>query len=351
MIPALDLTHNDFVQQKLDLKTKPQGSLGKLEALAKQLVLIYAQGMSKETMTAQHFSIENPSVSIFAGDHGIASEGVSIAPSEVTGQMVANFADGGAAICVLARQLGWRLNIVDCGILKPVQNSRVIDNRLGVTTASFHLQPAMTEAQLTQGFENAKQLVAAELDMGCNLFAFGEMGIGNTTSAAAIFSVLCNLAPKETVGQGTGVSQDIVAKKQLLIEQALDLHQLDSNAPKQILQCVGGFEIAHMVGAMLAVAEAQKPILVDGFIATAAAMLAISMLPNAKQYMVFAHCSNEQGHKKMLEWLNVEPLLQLDMRLGEGSGAALALPIIQSALAIYNDMASFSQAQVTQVVG
>ncbi|MCF6438335.1 nicotinate-nucleotide--dimethylbenzimidazole phosphoribosyltransferase [Pseudoalteromonas luteoviolacea] len=351
MIPALDLTHSDFVQQKLDLKTKPQGSLGKLEALAKQLVLIYAQGMSKETMAAQLFNVKNPSVSIFAGDHGIASEGISIAPSEVTGQMVANFADGGAAICVLARQLGWRLNIVDCGILKSVQNSHVIDNRLGATTAPFHLQPAMSEAQLVQGFDNAKQLVAAELDVGCNLFAFGEMGIGNTTSAAAIFSALCSLTPKETVGQGTGVSQDIVAKKQRLIEQALDLHQLDCNDPKQILQSVGGFEIAHMVGAMLAVAEAKKPILVDGFIATAAAMLAISMAPNAKQYMVFAHCSNEQGHKKMLEWLHVEPLLQLDMRLGEGSGAALALPIIQSALAIYNDMASFSQAQVTQVVG
>ncbi|WP_052262719.1 nicotinate-nucleotide--dimethylbenzimidazole phosphoribosyltransferase [Pseudoalteromonas luteoviolacea] len=351
MIPALDLTHSDFVQQKLDLKTKPQGSLGKLEVLAKQLVLIYAQGMSKEAITAQQFNIANPSLSIFAGDHGIASEGVSIAPSEVTGQMVANFADGGAAICVLARQLGWRLNIVDCGILQPVQNSHVIDNRLGVTTAPLHLQPAMTEAQLAQGLNNAKQLVAAELDVGCNLFAFGEMGIGNTTSAAAIFSALCNLSPKETVGQGTGVSQDIVEKKQQLIEQALDLHQLDCNDPKQILQRLGGFEIAHMVGAMLAVAEAKKPILVDGFIATAAAMLVISMAPNAKQYMVFAHCSNEQGHKKMLEWLNVEPLLQLDMRLGEGSGAALALPIIQSALAIYNDMASFSQAQVTQVVG
>ncbi|MBQ4813594.1 nicotinate-nucleotide--dimethylbenzimidazole phosphoribosyltransferase [Pseudoalteromonas luteoviolacea] len=350
MTKPLDLRHSSSVQQKLDMKTKPLGSLGKLESLAKQLVLILSQGMSDDAMRTTKFSINNPSISVFAGDHGIASEGVSIAPSEVTGQMVANFAQGGAAICVLARQLGWQFNVVDCGILTPQKNSAVIDCRLGNSTAAFHLQPAMTNTQLEQGLVNATALVEAQLNQGCNLFAFGEMGIGNTTSAAAIFSALSGIAAEFTVGAGTGVSGEVVQKKRQLIEQALLVHQLSSEQPLAILRCLGGFEIVHIVGAMLAVASAQKVIVVDGFIASAAAMLAVAIEPNSKDYMVFAHCSSEQGHQKMLDYLAVEPLLNLGMRLGEGSGAALALPIIQSALAIYNDMASFEDAGVTQVV-
>ncbi|KZN33148.1 hypothetical protein N480_24810 [Pseudoalteromonas luteoviolacea S2607] len=350
MIKPLDLKHSLNVQQKLDMKTKPLGSLGKLESLAKQLILIFSQGMSEDELGAADFSVTHPCICIFAGDHGIASEGISIAPSEVTGQMVTNFAQGGAAICVFARQLGWHLNVVDCGILTPPHNNTVIDCRLGASTHSFHHQAAMTGEQLEIGLANAAALVDEELQRGCNLFAFGEMGIGNTTSAAAIFIALSGVAPELAVGKGTGVADDVVKKKQLLIEQALQLHQLSPEQPLDILQCLGGFEIVHLVGAMLAVASAQKVIVVDGFIATAAAMLAVAIEPNSKAYMVFAHCSSEQGHQKMLDYLAVEPLLNLGMRLGEGSGAALALPIIESALAIYNDMASFEEADVTQVV-
>ncbi|KZN50491.1 hypothetical protein N474_03730 [Pseudoalteromonas luteoviolacea CPMOR-2] len=350
MIQTLDLKHCSRIRQKLDMKTKPLGSLGKLETLANQLVLILSQGMSDEELEKAKFTIINPSISVFAGDHGIAGEGVSIAPSEVTGQMVANFAQGGAAICVLARQFGWRLNVVDCGILVPSNNTSVINCRLGESTAAFHQQAAMTHDQLDKGLANAGELVQRELSQGCNLFAFGEMGIGNTTSAAAIFSALSGVTPELAVGKGTGVSDEVVDKKRLLVEQALNLHQLSSNKPLEVLQCLGGFEIVHIVGAMLAVASAKKIIVVDGFIATAAAMVAIKIAPSSKDYMVFAHCSNEQGHQKMLEWLGVDPLLHLEMRLGEGSGAALALPIIHSALAIYNDMASFEEAEVTQVV-
>ncbi|MDK2596478.1 nicotinate-nucleotide--dimethylbenzimidazole phosphoribosyltransferase [Pseudoalteromonas obscura] len=350
MISPLDLTHSNYIQQKMDMKTKPKGSLGKLEALAKQLVLIYAQGIGERSLSSMQFAIKEPSISVFAGDHGIAKEGVSIAPSEVTGQMVANFASGGAAICVLARQLGWHLNVVDCGILTPVPMSNVVDSRLGTITAPFHQRCAMSLAQVEAGFVSAKRLVESDIQRGSNLFAFGEMGIGNTTSAAAIFSAMSGLPPSQTVGQGTGVCQEVVDKKQRLVEQALAKHKLDSTKPEEVLLSVGGFEIVHIVGAILAAAEAKKPVVIDGYIATAAAILAIAMEPHCKQYMIFAHCSNEQGHRKMLDYLEVEPLLHLDMRLGEGSGAALALPIIQSSLAIYNEMASFSDAQVTQVV-
>ncbi|MCF2859088.1 nicotinate-nucleotide--dimethylbenzimidazole phosphoribosyltransferase [Pseudoalteromonas sp. SMS1] len=350
MIEPLDLTHSSSIQHRLDFKTKPLGSLGKLETLAKQLVLILSQGMPDTTFKAAKFVINSPTICVFAGDHGVAREGISIAPSAVTGQMVANFAQGGAAICVLARQLGWHLNIVDCGILRAPHNSAIIDCRLGDSTAAFHQQAAMTYEQLDRGLSNAAALVQREIKQGCNLFAFGEMGIGNTTSAAAIFSALCGVSPESAVGKGTGVSDEVVKKKQRIIAQALHLHQMSNDNPRHILQCVGGFEIVHMVGAMLAVASAKKVIVVDGFIATAAAMLAAAIEPNCKDYMIFAHCSNEQGHQKMLDWLAVEPLLNLDMRLGEGSGAALALPIIQCALAIYNDMASFEEADVTQVI-
>lgn len=346
-IQTVSSKFDEQIQAKIDGKTKPIGALGQLETTAKSLARVQA-------MTTNHVDslvINHPNLIIFAGDHGIASEGVSIAPSEVTGQMVANFANGGAAINVFCRQLGWELSVVDAGILhEPADELKVINQRLGHITQPIHKAPAMTLATVELGFEMAKSLVKQTKASGSNLIAFGEMGIGNTTSASAIMAAIMEISAEETVGKGTGVTDDVVIKKQHVVKQALALHQCKLADPKQLLACLGGFEIVQIAGAMLAAGEESMHILVDGFICTAAAMISIQINPAVKDYMIFAHCSGEQGHQKMLKWLGVKPLLNLDLRLGEGTGGALALPLVQAAVAFYNDMASFEQAEVTNVV-
>lgn len=349
MVKPLDTRLNTLIQQRIDLKTKPLGALGKLEALAAQLVQIFSQGQTQ--LDIEQLAITRPAMFVFAGDHGIASQGVSIASSEVTGQMVANFVQGGAAINVFCRQLGWQLTVVDCGTLVPCEPApNLRSQRLGDITHAFHKQPAMSEMQLKQGLEYGEQVVKSAIEAGSNVIAFGEMGIGNTSSAAAILAALSGASVELCVGRGTGIDDETLCKKRALIKQALEYHQDKLATPEQILQRLGGFEIVQMVGAMLAVARAQKVIIVDGFISTAAAMLASRIAPHSKQYMVFAHGSMEHGHKLMLEQLNAEPLLHLDMRLGEGTGAALALPLLQAALSLFCEMASFADAHVTQVV-
>lgn len=341
-------THFDGkIQAKIDGKTKPLGALGQLETLAKKLAAV--QGM--DTNQVDSLVITQPSLIVFAGDHGVASEGVSIAPSEVTGQMVANFGAGGAAINVFCRQLGWQLSVVDAGILcEPPSHLNIINQRLGAITQPFHQTQAMSLATVEHGFVKARELIKQLKQQGSNLVAFGEMGIGNTTSASAIMAAVMQLTAEETVGKGTGVSDEVIRKKQTVVTQALKLHSDSLNDPLQLLACLGGFEIVQITGAMLAAAEQGMHIVVDGFICTAAAMVAVLINPAVKDYMIFAHCSGEQGHQKMLKWLGVEPLLNLGLRLGEGTGAALALPLIQAAVAFYNDMASFEQAAVTKVV-
>ena len=351
-IQALSCQYSAEIQAKIDGKTKPLGALGDLEQLAKQIAQIQLANNKANSfeLSQQKLSIEAPHLTVFAGDHGIASEGVSIAPSDVTSQMVANFANGGAAINVFCRQFGWQLSVVDAGILHaPAASLPVINQRLGNITKPINQQTAMTEAQVEQGFEFAKQHIANISQTGCNVVAFGEMGIGNTTIASAIMAALMKVPASEVVGRGTGVSDDVVKKKQQVIEQALALHSESLVDAKAILRCLGGFELVQITAAMLAAAENNMVIIVDGFICTAAAMLAIELNANVKGYMVFAHCSGEQGHEKMLQWLNVKPLLNLGLRLGEGTGAALALPILQAAVGFYNDMASFADAEVTDV--
>lgn len=350
MIFTIEAVNNQFeqlIQAKIDGKTKPIGALGQLETTAKSLARVQAM----TTNQVAPLVINHPSLIIFAGDHGVAAEGVSIAPSEVTGQMVANFATGGAAINVFCHQLGWQLSVVDAGILtEPAAQLKIINQRLGCITKPLHKAPAMTLTTVDQGFALAKGLIKKTKENGSNLVAFGEMGIGNTTSASAIMAAIMQMSAEETVGKGTGVSDDIVLIKQKVVQQALELHRDKLTEPMQILACLGGFEIVQITGAMLAAAEEQMHILVDGFICTAAAMVAIQINPAVKDYMIFAHCSGEQGHQKMLQWLDVEPLLNLGLRLGEGTGGALALPLIQAAAAFYNDMASFEQAAVTNIL-
>jgi nicotinate-nucleotide--dimethylbenzimidazole phosphoribosyltransferase len=346
-IQPLSKQFEEEICADIDNKTKPLGALGQLETLAIQLLNIQAQANGKLIKPAK---ITNPHMMVFAGDHGIAEYGVSIAPSSVTSQMVHNFVVGGAAINVFSRQLGWQLDIIDTGILEPINNISIHRQRLGCGTKAFHLEPAMQLSTVNQGFAFAKSLVNEKHDQGCDLLAFGEMGIGNTSSASAIMSAVMGISAVESVGKGTGIDEPTLIKKQQLIQQALDLHQVSKATPFEILAVFGGFEIVQICGAMLAAAELNIPIVVDGFICTAAAMVAKLIEPNVQDYFIFSHTSGEQGHEKMLQWLNAIPLLNLDLRLGEGTGAALTLPLIQSSLAFYNDMASFAQAHVENVV-
>jgi nicotinate-nucleotide--dimethylbenzimidazole phosphoribosyltransferase len=351
-ISPVSKTQDPLIQQKIDLKTKPPGALGQLESLALQIARVQATDL-QQTDQPQNtvLKIVHPTMLVFAGDHGIAAEGVSIAPSEVTRQMVQNFAHGGAAINVFCRQVGFRLEVIDCGILTPVEGVEgIIDQRLGAGTGAIHLEPAMAQETVDKGFAMARDLIERHHQAGCNLVAFGEMGIGNTSAAAAIMAAIMQLDVIDCVGRGTGINSETLERKLMLIELALLLHQSALTGPKSVLACLGGFEIVQMTGAMLAAAERKMLVVVDGFIATAAALVAVQIAPNVRDYLIFANQSDEQGHQRMLEFLQAKPLLSLGLRLGEGTGAALALPLIQASVNFYNQMASFSDAGIEAVV-
>ena len=322
---------DEQIQNKIDLKTKPIGALGQLESLAKQIALV---------QQTDKISINKASMLIFAGDHGIAKHGISIAPSEVTTQMVQNFLHGGAAINCLSRTLGWHLNIIDCGILTKLSHPDLINQRLGNCTHDISTSPAMTLEQVETGIKYSENLINKLHSDGCNTIGLGEMGIGNTSAAAAICAAILQKPASELVGTGTGINDKQLILKSNLIQKALD--RINSQDVIEILQNLGGFEIVQLVGAILAAAENKMLIVIDGFIVTSAALVALKIKPNIKQFLVFAHCSQEQAHKKVLEYLNVTALLDLNLRLGEGSGAALALPLLQSSVSFYNDMASLS---------
>ena len=351
-ISPVSKTQDPLIQQKIDLKTKPPGALGQLESLALQIARVQATDL-QQTDQPQNtvLKIVQPTMLVCAGDHGIAAEGVSIAPSEVTRQMVQNLAHGGAAINVFCRQVGFKLEVIDCGILTPVEGVEgIIDQRLGAGTGAIHLEPAMALETVDKGFAMARDLIERHHQAGCNLVAFGEMGIGNTSAAAAIMAAIMQLDVIDCVGRGTGINSETLERKLMLIELALLLHQSALTGPKSVLACLGGFEIVQMTGAMLAAAERKMLVVVDGFIATAAALVAVQIAPNVRDYLIFAHQSDEQGHQRMLEFLQAKPLLSLGLRLGEGTGAALALPLIQASVNFYNQMASFSDAGIEAVV-
>lgn len=328
------------IQARIDGKTKPPGALGQLEGLAASLV----------RLLGDEPQIRRPAMLVFAADHGIANAGVSIAPPEVTAQMVANFARGGAAINVFCRQLGWEIEIIDAGMLTaPDPSLGVTDCRLGAGTGPIHKRAAMTLGQVEHGLNFGRERVRAHVAEGSNLIGLGEMGIGNTSSAAAMMAALLGLEAKDCVGRGTGVDAATLKRKQMLVEQALLLHLDTLTSPQSVLACVGGFEIVEMTGAVLAAAELGVPVIIDGFIATAAALAAVKMHPECRDYLIFAHRSGERAHGLMLEHLKAEPLLDLGLRLGEGTGAALALPLVQAAANFYREMASFDDAGIEKV--
>ncbi|MDH6026555.1 nicotinate-nucleotide--dimethylbenzimidazole phosphoribosyltransferase [Vibrio splendidus] len=349
----LDTQYSQYIQHRIDQKTKPLGALGLLEKVAHQLALIQSQG--KEA-AVEHIELNKPSIIIFAGDHGIADEGVSIAPSAVTQQMVLNFLSGGAAINCFCTVNNIDITVVDTGILLPVESDSdmLVSQRLGTRTNNFANEAAMSLETVERGIELGTELVSRTISNGTNIIMFGEMGIGNTSSASAILSALANRAAAECVGLGTGINNEQLARKLAVVEQGvarckgLELKELtDLKDIKEVLAQVGGYEIVQMVGGFLGAYQNRTPILVDGFIVSVAAYVATLIEPSCRDYMIFAHRSEESGHKILLELLDAEPLLDLGLRLGEGTGAALAMPIIRAAAEFYNNMASFESAGVT----
>ena len=326
------------IQHKIDFKTKPTGALGMLEKLALQIALIQQNSSP---------SLLNPHLVVFAADHGLAREGVSKYPSEVTHQMVLNFVTGGAAINVFSKQNGFNLQVVDAGVLGDFPPTLpIIHQKIAYGTKSSLHESAMTLSEVEKCIESGAKVVQDIFEKGCNVIGFGEMGIGNTSSASLLMSKICDIPLMDCVGRGTGVDDEGLKHKISVLANVLNKHQEDESM-LQTLANLGGFEIAQMVGAILQAAEKQMVILVDGFIATSAFLVAYTLEPNVLDYAIFCHQSDESGHKRMLEYLNVEAILKLNLRLGEGTGCALAYPIIQAAVNFLNEMASFESAGVS----
>jgi len=319
--------------------TKPPGSLGRLESIANRCAAIFG------SLTPP---VDAARIVVFAADHGVAEEGVSAYPREVTAQMVLNFLNGGAAINALAQANGIDLVVVDAGVATPLPDAPgLIRHHIADGTRNFTREPAMTEAQAEEALEAGMAEAEAAIADGYNLVGCGEMGIANTTSAAAITAALTGLPVKNITGRGTGADDACFTRKCSAIERALARHRSHLAAPTDILQRLGGFEIAEMCGFFLGAAAHRRPVVVDGFIATAAAALAVRVDASAPDYMFAAHRSAEPGHAELLKWIGKEPLLDLGMRLGEGTGAALAMKLIQSAVAAFTGMATFSSAGVS----
>jgi nicotinate-nucleotide--dimethylbenzimidazole phosphoribosyltransferase len=334
------------LQYAINKKTKPLGSLGLLEDIALQI------GLIQQTITPQ---IIQPHIVVFAADHGIATLGlVNPYPQAVTAQMALNFANGGAAINVFTKQHNIGLIVVDAGVNHHFKNvESIVDCKIAYGTKNYLIEPAMSEAEALQAMDNGRQIVAKLATQGCNTIGFGEIGISNTSSASLIMSAITGITIEACIGKGTGVNDAQLQTKIETLTEVFALHNLQDlgNNPVQLLSTIGGFEIATMVGAYLQAANNNMVIVVDGFIATAALLLAQQHDTDIVQNCVFAHTSGEQGHEKMLSFLQAKPLLQLGMRLGEGTGAALAMPLIQSAVLFLNQMASFESAGVSGVVG
>jgi len=339
-IQPLDQTLAASLVNKINNKTKPLGALGQLEALALQT------GLVQQTLAPQ---LQSPVMMVFAGDHGIVKSGVTPYPQEVTMQMVLNFLNGGAGINVFAKQNQMQVRVIDAGVNHQFEaHPELINAKVGMGTRNFLNEPAMTIAECEQALNKGVALAQAEIANGSNVLGFGEMGIGNTSAAAAIMAVLCGLPVASCVGRGTGLDDAGLQKKTALIEQAVSKHQLDGKDALQVLATFGGFEIAMMAGAMLGAAQQRAMLLIDGFIATAALLVASRLQPTVLEYCVFSHCSDESGHRLMLQHLKATPLLNLGLRLGEGTGAALAYPLLQAAVNFLNQMASFESANVSR---
>ena len=330
------MTLNEQLKHKIDFKTKPIGSLGLLEELALQI------GQIQNTLTPE---LKNPTLLVFAADHGLTDEGVSPYPKEVTWQMVMNFVAGGAAINVFCRQNRINLKVVDAGVdFDFPADAPIIDAKIARGSRNMRNEPAMTAEECAAAIQKGRELAKLEVSGGCNIIGFGEMGIGNTSASSLLMHRFMNIPIEKCTGSGTGMYGEQLTHKMLILKEVSEKY--DPKTPEETLATFGGLEIAMMVGAMLEARNQQMILLIDGFIATAAALTAIRINPEVRENCVFCHSSDEQGHKLMLEHLNARPMLQLNLRLGEGTGAALALPLVQAAVSFLNEMASFETAGV-----
>ena len=320
--------------------TKPPGALGRLEEIAIRLAAL--QGTPNP-------SADQVQITVFAGDHGVATEGVSAFPQTVTAEMVKNFARGGAAISVAARKLGAQLEVINLGTAFDTGPIEGVKNyALGLGTANFTIEAAMTEHQLACALAAGRHAAERAKLNGAQLFIGGEMGIANTTAATALACALLDVAPGLLAGPGTGLDAKGVSHKSQVIQRALNLHTPQINSPLEALRRLGGFEIAALTGAYIACAHMGIPVLVDGFITSSAALTAVRLCPGVEEWLLFSHTSAEPGHRMILEVLRVHPLLDLGMRLGEGSGAAVATPLLRMACDLHNEMATFAEAAVSE---
>ena len=332
------MTLEEQIKQKIDTKTKPLGSLGKLEEVAYKIAKI------QNTLTPV---LTKPTMLVFAADHGISDEGVSPFPKDVTWQMVMNFVGGGAAVNVFCKQNGIELNVVDAGVdFDFPESNGLINAKVAKGTQNMKLTEAMSLEQCVQAMNSGSDIVKEKSVAGCNVIGFGEMGISNTSSASLLMSKICNIPVEETIGRGTGLDDKGLNHKKEILGQVAELHK-NKVKPLDVLSAVGGLEIAMMVGAMNRAYQQGMIILVDGFISTSALLVAHALNKNILDNCIFTHKSDENGHARMLEYLNVDPLLQMNMRLGEGSGVAVAYPLVVSAVNFFNEMASFESAGVS----
>ena len=340
-ISPLNESAMQAARDRQNMLTKPQGSLGRLEELSIQLAGITVKEIP---------SVNEKVIITMAGDHGVVVEGVSAYPQEVTPQMVLNFLAGGAAINVLARHIGARVVVVDMGVANEISTTdgRLIRRSVGLGTMNLANGPAMTRAQAEESIQSGIEIALAEITKGANIIGTGDMGIGNTTPSAAIACAFLHQHPRDVAGRGTGVDDAGLIRKIFVIERALNVNKPNADDGLDVLTKVGGFEIGGLAGLMLGAASMHVPIMVDGFISTAAAMIAVSLAPQCREYLIFAHRSKEYGHGLMLNWLGVKPLLDLDMRLGEGTGAALGISMAEAACKILSEMATFGEAGVSE---
>ena len=339
IIPPIDREAKAAARARQNTLTKPPGSLGRLEELSVQLAGI--TGVPRPSM-------ERKAIIIMAGDHGVAAEGVSAYPPAVTPQMVLNFAHGGAAINVLARQAGARVVVVDVGVAAEIASQPgVLNRKVAGGTQNMALGPAMTRAQAEAAVQVGLDVVAAEIERGLDLVATGDMGIGNTTASAAIVAVITRLPVATVTGRGTGVDDAGLARKVAVIERALAVNRPDPGDALDVLSKVGGLEIGGLAGVMLGAAARRVPVVIDGFISGAAALIAAGLEPAVKPYLIAAHQSVEIGHRAILDYLALHPLLDLDLRLGEGTGAALAFHLVEAAARLLNEMSTFAEAGVS----
>ena len=325
------------IQQKIDNLNKPKGSLGRLEELAMQICLI------QQTLEP---SLNHPCHLLFGGDLGIEREGVSVSPREVTWQQMINFTRGGGGVNMFCRQHGFKLRIVDVGVDHDLSNiDGIINRKIARGTKNFLYEPAMSKAEFDQAMKVGSEMVDDCIAEGCQILSIGEMGIANTSPSSIWMHLFGNIPLEDCIGAGAGLDTPGIRHKYEILNKAVERFKADSFEP---LSYFGGFEMIAAIGAMLRAAEKRLVILIDGFIMTACALAAIRLHPETKDYMIFTHCGDESGHKKMLDIIGVKPLLHLGLRLGEGTGALCAFPIVDSAVRMMNEMNNFDNAKITK---